>query len=211
VAGQSWVSLLNPGLTSTGPGALFTMASGPVTAALSPQTSVANQDYAVVPAGGQLYGWYPGMLIRVTGRGFLTVNSTTGTLTASLRANKNNATAASANTVLATAAGLTTGATPVTGIQWELEALIRCTGVASSGNTVSTQGSWTLFNSGAGLPANPLALTGSTALDFPMPNSGGETAVAVDTTQPQGIQFCATSSAVSGSIQCTQWLVEALN
>lgn len=210
MANQQWVSLLNPGLTSTGPGALFTMATT-TTAALSPQTSTANQDYAVVQAGGQPYGWYPGMLIRVTGRGFLTVNSTTGTLTVSLRANKNNAVAAASNTVLVTAVGLTTGATPVTGIQWEIEALIRCTAVASSGNTVSAQGSWTIFNSGAAVPANPLALTGSTALDFPMPNISGETAAAVDTTQPQGIQVCATSTAASGSIQCTQWLVEALS
>lgn len=211
MANQQWVSLLNPGLTSTGPGALFTMATT-TTAALSPQTSTANQDYAVVQAGGQPYGWYPGMLIRVTGRGFLTVNSTTGTLTVSLRANKNNAVAAASNTVLVTAVGLTTGSTPVTGIQWEIEALIRCTAVASSGNTVSTQGTWTIFNSAAAVPANPLILsTSSTALDFPMPNASGETAVAVDTTQPQGIQMCATSTTTSGSIQCTHWIVEALN
>jgi hypothetical protein len=209
MAGQYWVSLLNPGLASSGPGALYT--EGISTAVLSPQTSVANQDYAVAQAGGQPLGWYQGWLIRVTARGFVTTNTTTGTLTISLRANKNNATAPASNVVLATTVGLTTGTTAVTGIQWEVEALIRCTTVASSGNTVSAQGAWTLFNSGAAVPANPLTLASSTALDFPMPNASGETAAAVDTTQPQGIQLCATGTASSGSIQCTQWLVEALN
>ena len=120
-------------------------------------------------------------------------------------------TAPASNVVLCTTVGQTTGTTAVTGIQWECEALIRCTAVASSGSTVSTQGTWTLFNSGAAVPANPLTLTSSTALDFPMPNISGETAASVDTTQPQGIQMCATGTASSGRIQCTQWLVEALN
>jgi hypothetical protein len=212
VANQQWVSLLNPGLAPSGPGAVFTMAAS-TTAALSPQTSVANQDFALVQAGGQPYGWYPGMLIRVTARMLLTTSTTTGTLTFSLRANKNNATAPASNTVLATAVGITTGSTAVTGIQCKLEAIIRCTAVASSGNTVSTQGELTLFNNLAAVPANPVALNASPPPGFslPLPNISGETAAAVDTTQPQGLQLCATSTAASGSVQCTQWLVEALD
>lgn len=209
MASQSWVSLLNGGLTSSGPGTTWTEAAS--TAVISPQTSVSNQDYAVAQAGGQPLGWYTGWLIRVTARGWITTNTTTGTLTLSLRANKNNATAPASNTVLATAVGLTTGTTAITGIQWKVEALIRCTGVASSGNTVSTEGEFQIFNSGAAVPANPIALTGSAGLVLPLPNISGETAAAVDTTQPQGIQLCATGTAASGTIACTQWLVEALN
>lgn len=211
MANQSWVSLLNPGLTSTGPGATFTESAS--TAALSPQTSVSNQDYAVVQAGGQYLGWYTGMLVRVTARGWITTNSTTGTLTISLRANKNNATAPASNTVLATAVGLTTGTTPITGIQYKLEAVIRCTAVASSGSTVSTQGEINLFNALAAVPANPIALSASPPPGFslPLPNISGETASTVDTTQPQGIQLCATATAASGTIACTHWLVETLD
>jgi len=210
MASQAWVSLLNGGLASSGPGATWTEAAS-TTAVLSPQTSVTNQDYAVAQAGGQPLGWYPGWLIRVTARGWITTNTTTGTLTVSLRANKNNATAPASNTVLATCNGLTTGATAVTGIQYELHALIRCTNVASSGNTVSTQGTLFIGNSGAGVPANPIALTASAGMTLPMPNISGENPAAVDTTQLQGIQLCATGTAASGTIACTQWLVEALN
>lgn len=210
MANQSWVSLLNPGITSTGPGATFTGAAS-TTAVLSPQTSVSNQDYAVVQAAGQYLGWAVNMIIRVTASGWVTTSTTTGTLTFSLRANKNNATAPASNTVLATAAGITTGTTAVTGIQFSVNAILRCTAVASSGNTVSSQGELVLFNSGAAVPANPIALTASAGMMLPMPNISGETAAAVDTTQPQGIQLCATSTAASGTVACTQWLVETLS
>jgi hypothetical protein len=211
MANQTWVSLLNPGLTSTGPGAVFTESA--TTATISPQTSTSNQDYAVVQPGGQQFGWYPGMLVRVTARGLITTSTTTGTLTVSVRANKGNAVAAASNVVLATAVGITTGTTAVTGIQFKLEAILRCTAVASSGSTVSTQGELNLFNALAAVPANPVALSASPPPGFslPLPNISGETAAAVDTTQLQGIQLCATATAASGSIQCTQWLVEALN
>lgn len=209
MANQQWVSLLNPGITSTGPGATWTEASG--SAVLSPQTSASNQDYATVQPGGQYLGWYVGMLIRVTAAGWITTNTTTGTLTISLRANKNNSTAVASNVVLATANGITTGTTAITGIQFEVNAILRCTAVASSGNTVSTQGGLTLFNSGAAVPANPIALTGTAGLLLPMPNISGENAAPVDTTQLQGIQLAATGTAASGTIACTQWLVETLD
>lgn len=209
MAGQIWVSLLSSGLNPTGPGTLFTESAA--TAVISPQTSATNQDYALVQAGGQQGGWYTGMIIRVTASGFFTTSTTTGTLTYSIRANKNNSTAAASNVVLATAVGITTGTTAITGIQWIAEVIIRCTNVASSGNTVSTQGRLTLFNSGAGVPANPIALTAGTGMCLPMPNISGETAAAVDTTQPQGIQMCATATAASGTTQCTQWLVESMS
>lgn len=214
MANQAWVSLINPGQVPTGPGVTFTESA--TTVAISPQTSVTNQDYAVVQAGGQPLGWYPGMLIRVTARGFITTNATTGTLTISLRANKSNSTAAASNVVLATANGLTTGATTVTGLQFKLEALCRCTGVASSGNTVSTQGEMWLGvvdTATPALPANPIAINTATGVGMflGLPNASGETAAAVDTTVLQGIQLCATATAASGSIACTQWLVEALD
>lgn len=210
MASQNWESLLNPdSLAGTGPGALFTESA--TAAVLSPQTSAANQDYAVVNGPGQYLGWKVPFLLKVTANGFVTTNTTTGTLTFSLRANKNNATAVASNVVLIQPVGITTGATAITGIQWFMEAWIRCTGIASSGNTVSSMGYLKLGNSGAALPANPIALTATPGMLLPMPNASGETTAAVDTTQPQGIQLAATATAASGSCQCSQWLVEALN
>jgi hypothetical protein len=111
--------------------------------------------------------------------------------------------------------GITTPATAITGIQWELEALVRCTAVATSGNTVSAQGKLNLGliqQATPALPANPAALTGAApGAFFAMPNASGETATAVDTTQLQGINLLATSTAAQGTLQLTQWLVEALD
>jgi hypothetical protein len=181
------------------------------TAVLSPQLSGSAADYALVNTAGQPQGWYVGMLIRVTARGWITTSTTTGTLTIFLRANKSNA--GSTFVTLATPNGITTGATGITGIQFKLEATIRCTGVASTGSTVSTQGEMNLFNNLAAVPANPIALNASPPPGFalPLPNISGETAASVDTTQPQGIQLCATATAASGTIACTHWLVEALD
>jgi hypothetical protein len=212
MANQQWVSLLVPSNSqATGAGTAFTSAASG-NAVLSPQTSVANQDVAVVNQPGQYLGWYAGMLIRVTARGFFSPTTTTGTLTFLLSANKNNSTAPGSQTTLATANGITTGATAITGIQFKIEALIRCTSIASSGNTVSTQGELILGNSGAAVPANPIALTGTSGVGpLFLPNASGETAAAIDTTQNYGINLRCTTTAASGTVQCTQWLVEALN
>jgi hypothetical protein len=207
MASQGWESLLNPGIAPTGPGLAYTMANS--TAVISPQLSGSAADYALVNTAGQPQGWYVGLILQVTARGWITTNTTTGTLTIFLRANKSNA--GSTFVTLATPVGLTTGATAITGIQFNVSAVIRCTAVAATGSTVSTQGEWNIFNSGAGVPANPIALTGSAGMTLPMPNISGETAASVDTTQPQGIQLCATATAASGTVACTQWLVEGLD
>lgn len=207
MANQSWVSLINAGNpASTGAGAALSTAT---TAALSPQASVANQDVAVVNAAGSPLGWYPGMIMRVIAHGILTTTTTSTTATIFLRANKVNG--GSTFVTLATAVGITTGTTAVTGINWVVEAIVRCTAVASSGNTVSTQGRLTMGNSGAALPANPIALTATPGMVLPLPNSGGENAAAVDTTVFQGIQLAGTLAGANATLQCTNWIVEALD
>lgn len=200
MASQSWVSLLNPNNpASSGAGTLLNTAT---TAALSPQAA-ANLDYALVGAGGQPGGWYPGLLVRILARGFITTTATGTTATWLLRANKQNS---GTFVTLATTAGVSTPASANTGLQWKLEAMLRCTAVAASGNTVSTQGELTI---------NPIAaqtiLTASAETTVSMPNASGETAAAVDTSVFQGIQLAGTLAGANASIQCTQWLVEALN
>jgi len=207
MAYQQWCGLLNGGNpATTGAGAVLNTAA---TAAISPQASVANQDVAVVAAAGQPLGWYPGLLLRVEARGFLTTTTISTTATIFLRANKTNS---GTFVTLATPVGITTGTTAITGIQWEVNALIRCTAIASSGNTVSTQGKLTMGNSGAAVPANPIALTGTSGIGpLFMPNASGETAAAVDTTVFQGIQLAGTLAGANATIQLTQWIVEALD
>jgi hypothetical protein len=204
MAGQQWVSLLNGGNPySAGAGAALSSAA---TATLSPVNGVVTNppDMAQVQPAGQPYGWYPGWLARVLARGFITTTGTSGSLTFLLASRVGNA--GSTWVTLATTAALTTGTGSLTGLQWEVNALIRCTSIATSGNTVSAQGNITIF---------PVAAqtipTGTADIILSLPNASGETAAAVDTTQLQGISLRCTQATSACTVQLTQWLVEALD
>lgn len=212
MASQNWVSLLNPSTFSSGPGASLTLAAS--TQVASPVTGVANQDVVAIQAAGQYLGWSDGLLIRVTARGFYTSTTTTGTLTFKIMYNKGNNTAIASQTTILTHSGITTPTSAVTGMQWELTAQLRCTAVATSGNTISGQGQLHFFiipGSPPTVPATPAVLSSGPGWAVALPNISGETATAVDTTQLAGINLSVTGTAAQGTLQCTQWLVEALD
>jgi hypothetical protein len=203
---QNWVSLLQPPQhVWSGAGTVLNTAA---TATISPRPTPNTADYnAFVPAGSLAVG----SLIRVTARGFLTTTGTSTTATWFLGSNIGNT--GTTYVTLATTNGISTGTTVLTGIQWKLEALIRCTAVATAG-TLATQGELSLqglLASGAALAANPQALTTGASIGaaFPMPAISGETAATVDTTQTQGIALRATLAGANATIQLTQWLVES--
>lgn len=201
---QSWVSLLNSNASLiSGAGAVLNTAA---TATISPVTGSAA-DVAQVQPAGQYLGWYDGMLVRVTARGFITTTGTSTTATFLLASRVGNT--GSTYVTLATSAGIATGTGTLTGVPWNLDALIRCTEVATSGNTISTQGRMT-FPNNATAPSIG-ATTNGVDLTAYMPSVSGETAAAVDTTQLQGISMRATLAGANATIQLTQWLVEALN
>jgi hypothetical protein len=203
MASQNWVSLLTPGAPQAG--AAFTV--GASTATLSP-TFGGGADTAQVNAPGQYLGWAANMLIRVTARGYVTTTTTAGTLAFALNARIGNSgsTYVALTGAHATLNSYSTAAT--TGIPWMIHGLIRCTAMASSGNTVSSQAE--LYVSP--LPATAQTIgTASAGVNLYMPSASGETAAAVDTTQLQGISLRCTGSAASGTIQLTQWIVEAMN
>jgi hypothetical protein len=199
MANQNWVSLLTPG--SPVAGAAFTV--GASTATLSPVLG-STADTAQVNAAGQYLGWQANQLIRVTARGFVTTIATAGSLTFLLAARVGNA--GTTYVTLASTAAVSTPAAANTGIQWKMEGLVRCTAVATSGNTVAAQGEISF-----GVLAAQTLLTATAQVWVAMPNASGETASAVDTTQVQGLSLRCTGTAVSGTVQCTQWLVETLN
>jgi hypothetical protein len=208
MANQSWGNILIPGQhVWSGAGTVMNTAT---TATISPRPTPNTADYnAFVPAGS----FYQGMLIQVTARGFITTTTTSGTLTFFLASNIGNT--AQTYVTLATTGGITTGTTALTGIQWKLEALIRCTSVATSG-TLATQGEFAmqgLLASGTALAASPQALTTGVSIgnSFPMPAISGETAATVDTTQTQGIALRCTQATSACTVQCTQWLPVQLN
>jgi len=209
VANQNWGNILIPSQAVwSGAGTVLNTTSTGVT--ISPRPTPNTADYnAFVPAGG----FYPGMLISITARGFLTTTTSSGTLSFNLATNIGNT--GTTYVTLATTGGITTGTTALTGIQWKLEALIRCTAVATSG-TLATQGEFALqglLASGTALAANPQALTTGVSIgnSFPMPAISGETSATVDTTQTQGIALRCVQTTSTCTVQCTQWLPVQLN
>jgi hypothetical protein len=201
MSNQEWISLITPATPQgSGAGAALSTAT---TATLSPVTGNAA-DVAQVNYEGAFQGWEAGLQIRVKARGFLTVTATSTTLTLLLAARVGNT--GSTYVTLATTPALTTGTTALTGIQWRFEGLIRCTAIAISGNTVSTQGEF-IFQNNVTVPAIGTA----NAIILPMPSVSGETAAAVDTTQVQGLSLRGTLAGANATMQLTQWLVEALN
>jgi|ERR1700733_1312168 len=204
MASQSWVSLINAGSPrATGAGTALSTAA---TATISPcQAAALTADVATVNPDGQPLGWYPGMIVRVMARGYLTTTGTSTTATWLLRANKGNSNSYS---TLATTVGLTTGTGSVTGLQWHMDATIRCTAVGSgTSGSLSTQG-W--LEVSTSVPANPVALGSAGNTVLPMPNITGETALGFDSTQITGIGLAGTLAGANATVQCTQWLVEAL-
>lgn len=203
MANQSWVSLLNPASPqASGAGAPITTSA--TTATISPVTGLTS-DVAQVQPAGQPYGWYPGLLIRVTARGFVTSTTTATNVTFSLASRVGNS--GSTFITLATAGALAC-TTAITGAPWKLEALIRCTAVATSGNTIDTEGEiYVSQNPATGQTLN----TASAGVNLYLPNASGETAAAVDTTQLQGLSMRCITSAAGATVALTQWLVEALD
>jgi hypothetical protein len=193
---QGWTQLLNsdaPWQTTVGP-ALSTAA----TATISPQAPT-TKDFIVATSY-----LYPGALLRTTANGLLTTTATSTTATIFPAAGVTP-------TTLCTPVGITTGTTVLTGIQWWWWGFHRIVAVGSTGTTIQSQGWLTLGNSGAALPANPIALTATPGMTLPAPNSAGETAAAVDTTVGMALMMRATLVGANATIQCTQFAIEHMN
>lgn len=207
MASQSWVSLVN-NATTQGSGAGTALSSGTSAATISPTTGAgATQDVAVINAAGQPLGWYPGLIIEITARGYITTTSTTGNLAFAVNLNKTNSGTYTA--ITGAHATLATGTGAITGIPWKLTAHIRCTAVATSGNTVAAQGEMIVSAS----PSSTQTIGTATAgLNVYLPSASGETATAIDTTQMWGICLrCTPSVSASSTVALTQWFVEALD
>lgn len=203
MAAQNWVSLLIPNtVQASGVGPALNTAA---TATLSPARGDGG-DVAQVNAEGQYLGWSVPALIRITARGFITATATQTTYALSLNARVGN-TGSTYIALTGAHATLQTGTTAITGIPWSLEALIRCTSVATSGNTLSSQAE---LRVGANPATAQTIGTATAGLNFYMPSASGETNAAVDTTQIQGISLRCVQGTAGPTIQLTQWLAEAL-
>src|SRR5215469_7407564 len=133
MASQTWVNLLNAGppWQTTAGTALSASAS---TATISPQAA-GPQDF-ILPTQPNGIQWYPGMTLKVEAAGTLNSAGTTSNLTVFLAVGVSG----TLGTTLSTTGALTLGTGSITGVEWTLEAWIRCTGIGSSGNTLAAAG-----------------------------------------------------------------------
>lgn len=196
MSNQGWVQLLNDGAPwQTTQGTVLNTA---VTATISTQAA-GGKDYAVATSY-----FKPGSVFRLTAQGLITTTATSSVFTIFPAAG-------ATPTALCTPVGITTGTTVITGLQWMLMAICRVTALGSTGNTISSQGWLELGNTGAAVPANPIALTAAaTGMKLPMPNASGETAAAIDNTSAVAMMIRGTSTVAGPSMQCTQFLIESM-
>lgn len=198
---QGWTGLVNDSVQGTGAGAVLNTAT---TATLSP--TAGGADVAQIPPAWQPNGWDQGLVLFVIAQGLLNTTTTSTTFTPLLAARVGNTGAT--YVTLASAGAIATGTTAFN-LQWTLWALIRCTNVAASGNTIATQGVFEITNN-ATVPTIG-AVTNGVLLRAPLPQSAGENAVAVDVTQLQGISLRGILAGANATVQLTQWAVLQVN
>lgn len=194
---QAWQNLLNYGAPwqTTAGTALSASAS---TATISPQAA-GPQDF-ILPAQYNGTQWYPGMTLRIRGRGTINSGGTTSNLTLFLAAGVSGTLA----TTLTTTGALTLGTGSITGVGWKLDSLLRVLGVGSSGTTISVGGDITV-GPAAGSNTGTLGTGNATVLEMP------ETATSFNTyTAATAIGLRATLSAAFGAVQCNQFTIEQL-
>lgn len=194
MASQNWTNLLNAGApwqTSAGT-ALSASAS---TATISPQAA-GSQDF-VLPTQFNGTQWYPGMTLKIEAAGTLNTGGTTSNLTMFLAAGVSGTLA----TTLTTSGALTLGTGSLTGIEWTLFGLIRCTAIGSSGNTLAAAAMWTVAG-GAASNTGTIGTANGNSMGLP------ETAVALNTyTAATALGLRATLSAAFGAVQCNEFMV----
>lgn len=199
MADQDWVSGFpqSDQIPFSGPGTALSTAT---TATISPIPTGQTADYNKPMNGSD---WRVGKNIRVWARGFITTTATATTATFFLATNIDNT--GTTYVTLATTAAIATPASALTGLPWSLLATIRCTAVATSGNTLATQGVMEFQTTAAP------SLATSSGIVAGMPNASGETNAAVNTMRTQGIALRATLAGANATIQCTQWFLELAN
>lgn len=197
---QYWESLLNAGApwqTASG-----TTASTAAAVSLSPEGAGGVGADPLIPA----YGFYQGLILRVTARGIYTMGSTATNQTFSINVSAPG-TALSGGTVLATTAALALPVS-VTNLWWRLNVFIQCRQIAQAAgtNTLWTAGEVEIQT------AAPSGTTGNVQV-WPMPATNGPTIATVDTTVAHTLGLVGTLSQVVGAptVTCTQFAIELMS
>lgn len=184
MSAQGWVSMLND-QWQIGAGTALNTAT---TATISPQNAT-SKDYLISP-----YEWRVGKCLKVFGSGILSSGGTASNLTIFLAAG-------GTPTTLSTTPAMALGTGSITNAPWHMWARIRCLAVASSGNTLETEGTILYANTAA--PSFTTANAG--VLDLPL------TSAAIDLTTSCALMLRATLSAAFGAITCQTFFISSWN
>jgi hypothetical protein len=185
MSSQGWVSLLNDQWQI---GAGTALSASAATATISPQNAT-TKDYLISP-----YEWRVNKMLLVYADGILGSGGTASNLSVFLAAG-------GTPTTLATTPAMALGTGSLSSLPWHMWARIRCTAVASSGNTLETKGTF-IFNN-ATAPA--LGTANAVMADLPLTNA------AVDLSTSCAIMLRATLSAAFGNITCHSFIVKSIN
>jgi hypothetical protein len=192
MAQQDWVNLVNwgdPWQVSQG-AALSASAS---TATISPQAA-GSQDF-ILPVQPNGIQWYKGLTYKVEASGTIGSGGTTSNLTVFLACGASGTLA----TTLSTTAAIALGTGGLSGLEWWLNATVRCIAIGSTGNTLTAEGGMTIQTSAAGLAIGTANVTYA-----PLPL----TSTAFNSyTASTALGLRATLSAAFGSVQCNSFQI----
>ena len=192
MASQDWVNLLNWGIPwQTAQGTQLTASA--TTATISPQAA-GPQDF-ILPTQSTGTQWYQGMTLKIEGAGTIGSGGTASNLTVFLAAGVSGTLA----TTLSTSAAVALGTGTLSGLEWWLNATVRCIGTGSSGNTLTTEGYLDVQTSTAGLA---IGTANVTKIPLPLTNLAFNTYTAAT-----AIGLRATLSAAFGNIQCNSFQI----
>lgn len=192
MAQQDWVNLLNWGVpwqTSAG----TQLSASATTATISPQAA-GPQDF-ILPTQATGTQWYEGMTLKIEAAGQLGSGGTASNLTVFLACGVSGTLA----TTLSTSAAVALGTGTLSNLEWWLNATVRCIGVGSSGNTLTTEGYLDVQTSTAGLA---IGTANVTKVPLPLTNLAFNTYTAAT-----AIGLRATLSAAFGNIQCNSFQI----
>jgi hypothetical protein len=193
MAQQTWTNLLNWGVpwqTSVG-----TAVATAATATISPQAA-GSQDF-VLPTQSTGTQFYEDMTLKLEANLNISSGSTASNLTLLIACGASG----TLGTTLCTTSAMALGTGSLAGLEATLSATIRCIGVGSSGNTLSTEGLITVQTSTAALA---IGTTNVTVMPLPLTSVAYNTYTAATALGIRGTLSTANGSAVVNSFQIYQ-------
>lgn len=192
MAQQDWVNMVNwgdPWQVSQG----AQLSASATTATISPQAA-GSQDF-VLPTQPNGIQFYKGLTYKVEATGTAGSGGTASNLTVFLACGVSGTLA----TTLATTTAIALGTGSLSGLEWWLSATIRCIGIGSSGNTLTTEGQMHVQTSTAALA---IGTANDTVAPLPFTNTAFNTYTAAT-----ALGLRATLSAAFGNIQCNSFQI----